>query len=279
MPVFASRKDSSRHRAAGTTAVVGVVLGLLAATARPAVAEPFAYASPATFSTLNTGTSATFGLSDLTVTANRLTTFSGSNGLTLGSEVIVFPAASPPNPPWVAGARDMFRLRFSYGGGATEAGTVSIQYSFSSPLPTGSYLVFADFDVKESLKIQAYDAADGLIPFGSLTFARENGRYPGGSTLTLPTWSSEAGYSGVIAYGNNPIFSGSDPVVTLQSAIPISRLIYESDNNPYNTVTQNDLYFNFALPVPEIDPQGFGSGLAVVTGMLGLLERRRRRGS
>jgi hypothetical protein len=280
MRALASLKRSRRRRSRLVPLALGVALASLALVTRHAVAESFVYASPTTFSTLNTGTQTTFGLADLTVTATRLSTFSGSNGLTLGSEVIVFPETNPSNPPWVAGTRDMFRLRFNYGDGSTEAGTVTVQYAFSSPLSTAAYLVFADFDVKETMKIRAYDGGDSLIPFGSLSFTRENGRQPGGASLPLPTWSSEAGYSGVIAYGNNPIFSGADPVVTVQSSIPISRLVYESDNTPYDTVANNDLYFNFAVPVaaavPEIDPQGLAGGLALLGGALGLLERRRR---
>jgi hypothetical protein len=115
-------------------------------------------------------------------------------------------------------------------------------------------------------------------PFRSLSFVRENGRQIGGDSLPLPTWSSEAGYSGVIAYGNNPISSWSDPVVTLQSSVAISRLVYESDNDPYDTVAHNDLSFNFATPaVPEIDPGVASSAVACLAGALGLLERRRRK--
>lgn len=258
-----------------------LVLVLIASAVMPEArseASQFIYASPAGFSSLNSGTSISFGLGDLSVTATRLSSFTANNGLTLGSEVITFPTTSPSNPPWIAGARDMFRLRFDDGDGSKVDGTVTVQYEFSSPLPTTSYLVFADFDVKESLKVQAYDATDTLIPFGSLSFARQNGRQPGGDSLSLPTWSSEGGYSGVIAYGPNPISHWSDPVVTLQSSVAISRLVYESDNDPYDTVSNNDLYFNFATPaVPEVDPGVAASGLAGLAGALGLLERRRRK--
>jgi hypothetical protein len=256
--------------------VVVAVLAAVAPGSHRATAATFEYASPTTFSTLNTGTTTSFSLADLSVTATRLSTFSGSNGLTLGRELITFPASSPSNPPWVAGARDMFRLRFNDQSNTTPDGSVTVEYAFSSPLPTSSYLVFADFDVRETLKIQAYDLANNLISFGSLSFARENGRDPTGATMTLPTWASEGGYSGVIAYGNNPIVSGSDPVVTVQSAVPIARVVYESDNDPYNNVNNNDLYFNFAVPtpVPEIDPAGFGNVVAVAAGVLALVRRR-----
>lgn len=245
------------------------VIGLLGAVGvalitGPASAAPYDYADPSTFFSLNTGTTTSFALADLTVSATRLSTFSGSNGLTLGSEAITFPATNPSNPDWVAGARNMFRLRFNDNSNTTQDGVVTIQYAFSSPLPTSSYLVFADFDVRETLQIQAYDSGDALIPFESLTFARENGRTTGGSALLLPTWSSLGGYSGVISYGNNPISTNPDPVVTLQSAIPIARLVYESDNDPYNNVNSNDLYFNFAVPEPStyaIALAGLGCGV------------------
>jgi hypothetical protein len=85
----------------------------------------------------------------------------------------------------------MFRLRFNETSKTTPEGSVTIQYDFSSALPVSAYLVLADFDVKESLRIQAYDSANALIPFASLSFARENGRDPGGASLTKPTWTSE----------------------------------------------------------------------------------------
>jgi hypothetical protein len=241
-------------------------------------ASTFDYADPANFSTLNTSTTASFSVGSIPFTATRLTSFASTNGLTLGREAITFPSTNPSNPPWIAGTRDMFRLRFNDTSNTTPDGSVTIQYDFSSALPVGSYLVFADFDVKELLKIQAYDSSNSLIPFASLSFARENGRDPGGASLTTPTWTSEVGYSGVLSYGNIPSFSGSDPVVTVQSSIPISRLIYESDNDPYNNVNNNDLYFNFSVPtssVPEIDPAGTCSVLALIGGALGILERRR----
>ena len=256
--------------------LMGATLGALVLGAAPGFGVDYPYASPATFSALNTGTTTSFNLGDISVTATRLSTFSGSNGLTLGSEVIIFPATSPSNPPWVAGTRDMFRLRFNDSGNTTGDGTVTVQYAFSSPLPTSSFLIFADFDVKETMRIQAYDASSNLIDFASFSFARENGRDPTGASLLTPTWSGSSGYSGVLAYGTGASFSGSDPVVTLQSSTAISRLVYESDNNPYGTVNNNDLYFNFTYPIPEIDPASSGSAAALVTGVLGLLERRRK---
>lgn len=267
------------HRGVPACVMLVAMIGGLLMNADPTHADSFTYANPSTFGTLNTGTSTSFALGDLSVTATRLSTFSGTNGLTLGRELITFPETSPSNPPWVAGARDMFRLRFNDNSNTTNDGSVTVQYAFSSPLSTSSYLIFADFDVRETLKIQAYDASDALIPFGSLAFARQNGRQPGGDSFTLPTWSGTTGYSGVIAYGNNPVSSWADPVVTLQSSVPISRLIYESDNDPYNNVANNDLYFNFSTPVtavPEIDP-GHASGVvAIIAGYVGLVRRRRR---
>ena len=42
------------------------------------------------------------------------------------------------------------------------------------------------------------------------------------------------------------------------------------------STTFDDLSITGSTPVPEIDPVGIGSVLALVTGALGLLERRRR---
>lgn len=262
---------------------LAIVIGLffvVAGVASVAPAETYLYADPSTFSTLNSGTATSFLLGNATVNATRLSVFSATNGLTLGSEVINFPATNPSNPDWVAGARDMFRLAFSSGSGTNRDGSVSVEYTFPSFFPTSGYLIFADFDVKETLKVQAYDASNSLISHASFSFAYENGRQPGGSAFTLPTWSSEGGYSGVLAYGNNTSISGTDPVVTLRASVPIARLVYESDNDPYDTVINNDLYFNFTIPaspIPEINPAGMGPVLALVTGSLGLLERRRKR--
>lgn len=277
---FDARQRTVRSPRRSARLLLVLTAAWLSGAVTPAFASTYLYADPSGFATLNSGTSTNFALGGLSVTANRLSSFSGTNGLTLGSEVINFPSTSPSNPAWVAGVRDMFRLRFSSNGGTTRDGSVDVEYVFSTALPTSAFLVFADFDVKETLKIRAYDAADTLIGFGSLAFARQNGRQTGGDSLTLPTWTSAVGYSGVIAYGNNTSFSGDDPVVTVASTVPIARLVYESDNDPYDTVTNNDLYFNFALlsePVPEIDPAGLASVTALIAGCLGLLERRRSR--
>lgn len=277
MPTCPHRSRTARRLVvACRPLVVACVAWLLTGTAG---AETFLYGDPSTFSALNSGTSTSFSLDGMTVSANRLSSFTAGNGLTLGSETITFPAVSPPNPAWIAGVRDMFRLRFSDGGNTTLDGNVTVEYTFPTPLSTGSYLVFADFDYKEIMKIRAYDVANSLIGFGSLSFARQNGREPGGDSLVLPVWRSEAGYSGVIEYGNNPVFGRADPVVTVQSSIPIARLVYESDNDPYDTITNNDLYFNFAIPaaaVPEIDPAGAISVVALLAGVIAIVERRRK---
>ncbi len=90
------------------------------------------------------------------------------------------------------------------------------------------------------------------------------------------------GSSGVLSYGDILSSSSSDPLVTVQSSIPISRLIYETGNDPYNNLNNNDLYSNFTVQtssVPENDPAGTSSVLALLAGALGLLEWRRLMGA
>ena len=59
--------------------------------------------------------------------------------------------------------------------------------------------------------------------------------------------------------------------ITMAETIPVDGTIgIDTDNNG-----SIDIFDPLAVPVPEIDPAGMGCVLALVTGVLGLLERRR----
>lgn len=188
--------------------------------------------------------------------------------LTLTTRTVTYSSAAPySNPAWITGTRDFFGI---VDGGGGPGHTISFTSVFSSPLLSTSYLVFTDVEFGESITIKAFNGAS-LIPFGDLAFTQWNGKDPNGATVNT-TWSASSGNTGILV--SSPPYGFSNPVVTLQSSQPISSVEYTIDMGS----AANSLGFNFVVPtssVPEIDPGGMGSVLALVAGALGLLERRR----
>lgn len=201
------------------------------------------------------------------ISMTRTTT--AGTGLSLTTRTVTYSSAAPySNPDWIVGTRDFFGIADN---GDGPGHTISFASDFSNSLQTTSYLVFTDVEYGESIAIKAYNGAT-LIPFGDLTFTKWNGGSSSGTSVNT-TWSTYAGYSGLLA-SDRP-YGYTNPVVTLQSAQPISRLEYMIDMGS----ATNSLGFNFVVSasseVPEVDPAGVGGVLAIVTGVLGLLERRR----
>jgi len=162
-------------------------------------------------------------------------------GISLTTRTVTYSGTAPfSNPDWIAGTRNFYGLVDS-GTGASPV--VTFTTAFSSPLQTNAYLVFTDVEFGERISVKAYNGAS-LIPFGDLTFTKWNGNSSSGTSVNT-TWNVEAGSSGLLLSGTP--FGFSNPVVTLQSAQPISSLEYTVDMGS----AANSLGFNFAVPVPE----------------------------
>lgn len=237
-------------------------------------ATTYDYATTAGSTALATGSSATVSLQGNPVTINAS---NKGAGITLGTVKQFTFAGEPPvtnlsNPAWVAGTRSFFDV--TYNRTTAPDSTVNLDIQFSQPLPASSYLVFVDFDAREVLNIKAYDTGStpSLIPFNALTFSRQNGNTPDGSTLAYPTWNTLTNYTGSLETGT--FATTPEAVVSLLTSVPISRLEYEFTMNPTGSVTSNDVQFNFAA-VPE--PATLGLVVTGLAAAAGLHIRRRGR--
>ena len=219
----------------------------------------YTYAKVAGFSSLADNSPGVFQFrtpNDLTIT--RV----GSLGaeLTASTNQVIF-SGSPPesNPAWIVGTRDFYQLAFISDVGSA---TAVYEFTFSTPLSVSDYLVFVDLDFDEQLKIKAYDANNDLIPYASLTFAKENGNEPVETPSNYISWTAEASYSGVLA-NILRLSNGDNPVATLRSAVPIKILRYEFNMDPNGSVEKNSIRFNFASalnttaqPIPTLTEWG-----------------------
>jgi hypothetical protein len=257
-----------------------LVLAMVLATATQASAEVI-WSNPSTvgFSTLPLNTPTPFAFPDTGGMTMTRTSAVGS-GVTPGTETITYAAtiSSFTNPAWVVGSRTYFKISYSSGSSSPYAGsTVSYESQFAGGLATTSQLVFVDFDAAEEVIVKAYDLANNLIPFASTSVLLSAGA---DSTPRFDDieWASYGGATGRLR--NIVEDDESNIVASINSTTSIARLVYEFDMNPDNDVSSPSIRFSFASvpapsPVPEIDPAGMGSVLALVTGALGLLERRR----
>jgi prepilin-type processing-associated H-X9-DG protein len=96
------------------------------------------------------------------------------------------------------------------------------------------------------------DENNQLIPFSAFTFAQENGNDPNGSTYSNILFLDGSSSSSSVYLGSPGLNQASNPIVTLQSSIPISRLEYYifMDDQGLN-ITSNSIRVNFATQVPE----------------------------
>lgn len=190
-------------------------------------------------------------------------TTTAGTGLSLTTRTVTYSGTAPyGNPDWITGTRDFYGIVDS-GTGASPV--ITFTSGFASPLQTSAYLVFTDVEFGEKIYVKAYNGAS-LIPYGDLAFTKWNGNSTSGTSVNT-TWNVEAGYSGLLLSGTP--FGFSNPVVTLQSAQPISSLEYTVDMGS----ASNSLGFNFAVPVPEPT----SAALVCVAAAAALAWRRRGR--
>lgn len=184
-------------------------------------------------------------------------------GISLTTRSVTYSGTAPfNNPDWITGTRNFYGLVDS---GTGTSPVITFTSGFTSPLQTNAFLVFTDVEFGEKIYVKAYNGAS-LIPFGDLAFTKWNGNSSSGTSVNT-TWNAEAGYSGLLLSGTP--FGFSNPVVTLQSAQPISSLEYTVDMGS----AANSLGFNFAVPVPE--PTTLAVAASAALGAT--LWRRRRR--
>jgi len=253
-----------------------LVLAVVLATETHASAEVI-WTNPSTagFSTLplNTPTAFAFpGTGGMTMTR----TSEVGSGVTLGTETITYAATigSYTNPAWVVGTRTYFDIDWRASSTTPFAGsTVSYEVLFAGGLATTSQLVLVDFDRSESVIIKAYDLSNNLIPFVSTSVLLSAGQDTSPRFDDIE-WASFAGATGRL----RNIFQDSESniIASINSSTSIEKLVFDFDMNPDNDRTgESVVRFSIAAAVPEIDPAGMGSVLALVTGALGLFERRR----
>jgi hypothetical protein len=232
------------------------------------------YADTDAFSDLTTGVPIAFALSAGSTQFNTLTITrpaSLSPDMSESDPQLTFSATDPVNPDRVAGSRKFFQVGLDTTTGS--AGEASYELSFATPLPISSYLVFVEFQLqKKIVKAKAFDASDTLIPFGSITFSKQNGQDPNGTTAP-GTFTEEDGYTGVLSTDSNSNLG--NPVMSLSSSVPIKRLVLDWDLNPNDSTSiMNSARFNVAV-VPE--PSTYAMALAgLACGGYSMSRRRKR---
>lgn len=185
-------------------------------------------------------------------------------GLSLEERVVTFSGSAPfDNPAWIAGTRSFYGIRH---GSSGTSPVITISGTFTSPLPTTGYMVFADVEFGEQITVRAFNGGS-LIPFADLAFTRWNGASGSGTSVNT-TWNALGGASGILVSGTP--FGFTNPVVTLQSAQPVSSFEYTIDMGELN----NSLGFNFAV---EVVPEPATLALVAAAGITATLRRRRRR--
>jgi len=197
------------------------------------------------------------------LTMTRTTTV--GTGVSLNRRTVTYSGSAPyNNPDWITGTRTFYGIADS---GTGVNPVITFTGSFASPLPTTGYMVFTDVEYGEQVTIKAYNGA-GLIPFGDLVFTKWNGGSTSGTSVNT-TWNSGTGVSGILVSGTP--FGFTNPVVTLQSAQPISSFEYTFDMG----AASNSLGFNFTVPVAVPEPATVA--LAATAGLAAVLRFRRRR--
>jgi hypothetical protein len=256
-----------------TISLAAPVFALTSLLASPSQAQ-YLFADPTGFSSQAVGSPFTYnflGIGDLSVNA-----VSKGDGISFATTTLNFQSSGTSNPSWMGGSRRMFR--FSYDGNRLEdpRELAELEFTFSTPLSTQSYLLLTDFDSFEGLAIAAYDTPNSLVPFNAFLFSRHDGEEPLGDTFVQPSWSDTNPTQSSIWVNNNSPWTGvnsitgflqdtsnstvNDPAVSLQSSTEISRIVFYYNAESISGTGENSLRFNFAS-VPGPLPI-FGAGAA-----------------
>ena len=231
--------------------------------AAPSQAQ-YLFADPTGFSAQAVGSPFSYnfiGTGDLSVNV-----VSKGDGISFGTSTVNFQSAGTSNPSWMGGSRRMFRFEYdgSTSGGPREL--AELEFIFSTPLSTQSYLLLTDFDSYEGLAIAAYNTSNSLVPFNAFLFSRHDGEEPLGDTFVQPSWSATNPTQSSQWVNNNSPWTGvnsitgflqdtsnssvDDPAVSLQPTTEISRIVFYYNAESINGTGSNTLRFNFAAPVP-----------------------------
>lgn len=272
------------------TCLATVAITLLCAAAGPAEAA-YIFVDPTGFGSQTSSAQGTYGFAgygSVTVDVD----FQGS-GISFATSSINSEGAGLANPAWMGGLQPMFRIVYagSASGGPKEL--AELQFTFSTPLSTASYMLFTDFDSYESVAIAAFDNLNALIPFADLTTTRVDGQQPGGASNPMPVWSDtnptqgwattdNTGWVGTAAVSgflqDTSFVSTDDTGIAIQSARPISRVVLYANMESISGTGNNSFRFNFASPVPTSVPEP-SAVVLLGLGLLGACGLRRKAGA
>jgi len=164
------------------------------------------------------------------------------------------PTTPEPNPQ-----KKIYRISYYY---ESVASNTSGQYTidFTKPLPAFSKLLFADFEwANERMEMQFYDASGALIPFGQFSLTAHNGAATN-QVWPYYTWQALPGASGVLTGTLSATNELTNPVISLEAPVSISKAVYSFNLNTTGVVSSStqpvgDLYrtvsFGFVAQVPE----------------------------
>jgi hypothetical protein len=154
-----------------------------------------------------------------------------------------------PNPAWLAGSRELFKISYDSAEYNSTNGTMSFDFWFDEPIMPGvGFLVFSDFDVLEQCRITARTPDGTRISHAQMTLEQFNGRDPEVATSQDVQFVRITGGSGISGLLNSTVQNERpDPVVTLSASVPIARVRYEFDLHPNqkSSMVTNHVDFQF----------------------------------
>ena len=202
---------------------------------------------------------------------NSLGSFGASGSLAVGNYTALGQMSIMPADKW--GGADGTGT-YAYTGNSGELTVTLTQPSkylglwFSAANPANYVDAYSAGQLLATFDTQALTDLLGTKASPNLVLASDGNTYSGALWYGNPNASLNDAESGqfIYAYVNMGL---SDPNATFD------KIVVRGNNFEFDNLTTSPQ----STPVPEIDPAGMGSVLALVTGALGLLERRRRTGA